>query len=162
MSGDIGLDPSVTATFTSGTTTWISYVSVRGWDRNEEHPNLVLGTDPAPDGSRGDNYGGVGTGGSGFGTGGGPTRNNRDDIYPMYYNVGQYMNATGAISGNSYGDSAHEVSEDDSLDWQELDPEGYFGPPNIVIVKLEWDADTGGEDIISVVRFLEEDELSVR
>jgi len=78
----------------------------------------------------------------------------------MYYNVGQYMNATGAISNNSYGDGAHEVPEADSLDWQELDADGYFGPPNIVVVKLEWDADTSGEDIISLVRFLEGDELS--
>jgi len=160
MSADIGLDPSVTATFQSGTTTWISYVSVRGWDRNEEHPNFVLGTDPAPDGSRGDDYGGIGTGGSGFGTGGGPTRNNRDDIYPMFYSAGQYNNCTGAIANNSYGDSAHEVPEADSMDWEEVGADTYFGPPNIVVMKLEWNADDGGADIISLVRFLEADVLS--
>ena len=160
MSADIGLDPSVTATFTSGTTTWFSYVSVRGWDRNEEQPNLVLGTDPAPDGSRGDNYGGIGAGGSGFGTGGGPTRNNRDDIYPMYYDVGQYINVNGAIPNNAYNQSAFEVSAADSVVWEELDADGYFGPPNIVVGKIEWDADTGGEDIISLVRFLETEVLS--
>ncbi len=160
MSGDVGLDPSVTATFQGGTTTWISYVSVRGWDRNEEHPNLVLASDPAPDGSRGDNFGGIGAGGSGFGTGGGPTRNNRTTIYPMFYDAGQYQNVNGAIPGNAYNQGAFEVAAGDRFDWRELDEEGYFGAVNIVIVKLEWDAEAGGEDVISVVRFLETDVLS--
>tara|TARA_B100000959_G_scaffold256891_1_gene290477 strand:- start:1591 stop:3438 length:1848 start_codon:yes stop_codon:yes gene_type:complete len=160
MSGDVGLDPGVTATFQSGTTTWISYVSVRGWDRNEEHPNLVLASDPAPDGSRGDNFGGIGAGGSGFGTGGGPTRNNRTTIYPMFYDAGQYQNVNGAIPGNAYSQGAFEVAAGDRFDWLELDEEGYFGAVNIVIVKLEWDVEAGGEDVISVVRFLETDVLS--
>ncbi len=160
LSGDIGLDPSVTATFTSGTTTWISYVSVRGWDRNEEHPNLVLATDPAPDGSRGDNFGGVGTGGSGFGTGGGPTRNNRTTIYPMFYNAGQYQNVNGAIPGNAYNQAAFEVSAADRMNWDEVGADSFFGPPMVVVMKLEWDAEEGGEDIVSVARFLETDELT--
>ena len=44
--------------------------------------------------------------------------------------------------------------------WEELDENGDFAPTNIVVGKIEWDADTGGEDIISVVRFLEMDTLS--
>ena len=158
QSADIGIASSVTETFQSGTTTWISYVSVRGWDRNEEHANLVLGTIPAPNQSRGDNYGGIGTGGSGFGTGGGPTRNNRTDIYPMFYDAGQYSNATGDIAGNSYGDGAHEVPQADAMDWVEYDADG-FGAANIVVMKLEWDADDT-KDIISVARFLETDAIS--
>jgi MYXO-CTERM domain-containing protein len=158
MDASIALAPSVTASFQTGTTTWISYVSARAWDRNEEHPNLVLGTDPAPAGSRGTNYGGVGTGFSGFGTGGGPTRNNRTDIYPMFYDAGQYRNTTGAVAGNSYGDSAHEVPNADGFAWQEFDTNGDFGAPNIVVMKLEWDAD-GGKDVISLARFLQADTL---
>ena len=45
MNAFIALDPSVTATFQSGTTTWFSYVTVRGWDRNERTPHLIIGTD---------------------------------------------------------------------------------------------------------------------
>ncbi len=159
MTADIALDSTVTATFTSGSTTWLSYVSIRGWDRNEEQPNLVLGTDPAPQGARGANYGGIGTGFSGFGTGGGPTRNNRTDIYPMFYSLGQYNNTMGAIPGNSYSQSAFEVSEADSMDWEEFTPGGEFGAPNVVVMKIEW-ADAGSKDVISVARFLQEDTIS--
>jgi len=165
LNAAIGLDPGVTATFTTGTTTWISYVSVRAWDKNEEHPNLVLGTVPAPNGSRGDNYGGIDPGGSGFGTGGGPTRNNRTDIYPMFYNVGQYSNMNGAIPGNAYNQSTFEVSEADSMDWELVDADSKFGAPSIVIMKLQWDAGAddgagGSYDIISVARFTETETLS--
>ena len=159
MDASIALDPSVTATFTSGTTTWISYLSVKAWDRNEEHPNLVIGTDPAPNGSRGDNYGGIGNGFSGFGTGGGPTRNNRTRVYPMFYDAGQYSNVNGPIPDNAYSQAASEVSAADSFVWQENDTDGNFGAPNIVIGKIQWDAEAGGKDIISVVRFLEDEIL---
>ena len=40
-----------------------------------------------------------------------------------------------------------------------LEPTTIFGPVNIVIGKIEWDADVGGEDIVSVARFLETDRL---
>jgi len=161
LNADIGLDPNVTATFTTGTTTWISYVSARAWDRNEEQPNLVLGTIPAPTGSRGDNYGGIGSGGSGFGTGGGPNRDNRTSIYPMFYDAGQYNNMQGAIPGNSYAaNTLTYVDATGAYVWQKLDTNGDFGAANIVVVKLEWDADTGGADIISLGRFLETEEIS--
>lgn len=160
LNGDIGLDPSVTATFTSGTTTWISYVSAKSFDRNVEQPNLVLGTIPAPTTSRGDNYGGIGTGGDGFGTGGGPNRDNRTSIYPMFYDAGQYMNMQGAIGGNSYAaNSATYVDATGSFEWESSDADGY-GAANIVVVKIQWDADTAGEDIISVGRFLEGETIS--
>ncbi|MFP6858027.1 MAG: hypothetical protein VCA73_12180, partial [Roseibacillus sp.] len=159
MDASIALDPSVTATFQSGTTTWFSYLAVKAWDRNEETPNLVIGTDPAPAGSRGDNYGGIGNGFSGFGTGGGPTRNNRTRIYPMFYDAGQYSNVNGAIPGNAYNQAAFEVSAADSFVWQENDGDENFGAPNIVIGKIQWDAEAGGEDIITVVRFLEDETL---
>jgi len=159
MDASIALDPSVTSNFTSDTTTWISYLSVKAWDRNEEQPNLVIGTDPAPNGSRGDNYGGIGNGFSGFGTGGGPTRNNRTRVYPMFYDAGQYFNVNGPIPSNAYSQAAFEVSVADSFVWQENDTDGNFGAPNIVIGKIQWDADADGEDIITVVRFLEDETL---
>ena len=160
MDASIALDPSVTATFATGTTTWFSYLSIKAWDRNEEHPNLVIGTDPAPSGSRGDNYGGIGNGFSGFGTGGGPTRNNRTRVYPMFYDAGQYSNVNGQIPNNAYNQAAFEVSAADSFVWEENDTEGNFGTPNIVVGKIQWDAEAEGQDIITVVRFLEDEILS--
>ena len=155
LDAHIALAPSVTETFESETTTWFSYVAVRAWDRNEELPNLTIGTDPTPDDSRAAS---LTNSGSGIGTGGGPPRNNRPHIYPMYFQDGLPHNLFGAIPG--WQDDAFTVLEDGRMDWQELDEEGYFGPVNIVVGRIEWDADTGGEDIISVVRFLESDELS--
>ncbi len=155
LDANIGLDPSVTATFESGTTTWFSYVAVRGWDRNEETPNLTIGTDPTPDESRAAS---LTNNGNGIGTGGGPPRDNRPHIYPMYFNGGVPHNLLGAIPG--WMEPAFTVLEDGRMDWQELDDEGFFGAVNIVVGKIEWDADTDGEDIISVARFLETDELS--
>ncbi len=165
----IALDPSVTATFQTGNTTWISYVAVRGWDRNEQAPNLVLGTGPAPEDSRGEDYGGIGSGDTGFGTGGGPTQTNRVHFYPMHYNAGQYTNVIGEIPNNSFFGSGTQGADDafwsapaDSrLDWVENDPTtNLFGAVNIVVMKIEWNADTGGEDILSVGRFLETDTIS--
>ncbi len=155
LDAHIGLDPSVTATFQSGSTTWFSYVTVRGWDRNEETANLTIGTDPTPNDSRSFS---LTNSGSGIGTGGGPPRNNRPHIYPMYYSGGTYHNLNGAVTG--WREDEKTVPEDSRMDWQELDEDGYFGAVNIVVGKIEWDADTGGEDIISVVRFLETEELS--
>ena len=153
LNADIGLAPRVTNSFQSGTTTWLSYVSVASFDRNYEMPNLTLGTIAAPDGARGDNYGGIGTGGSGFGTGGGPNRNNRVSIYPMFYTDGQYNNVQGPIPGNSYSGVAETYVDDTGAFSAQVDV------ANIVVMKLEWDAD-GGADIVSLARFLEGEELS--
>lgn len=154
LDANIGLDPGVTATFQSGTTTWFSYVAVRGWDRNEETPNLTIGTDPTPDDSRAFS---LINSGNGIGTGGGPPRNNRTSIYPMYFSGGTAHNLNGAIT--SWQDDAVQVPPDSSVTWEELDADGYFGAVNIVVGEIQWDADTGGEDIISVARFLESDTL---
>jgi len=150
LDANIGLAPGVTATFEEGSTTWISYVAVRGWDRNEETPNLTIGTDPTPDGSRAAS---LANGGSGLGTGGGPPRINRGHIYPMFFDGGVPRNHIGVTNG--WRDDSFTVLEDGRMDWQELDADGYFGAVNIVVIKIEWDADFEGEDIISVARFLE-------
>jgi hypothetical protein len=46
-----------------------------------------------------------------------------------------------------------------TMPWVTSDADG-FGAANIIVGKIQWDADTGGEDIITVVRFLETDTLS--
>ena len=155
LDANIGLDPSVTATFQSGATTWFSYVAVRGWDRNEETPNLMLCTDPTPDESRAAT---LSDSGNGIGTGGGPPRLNRTHIYPMYYQDGLPYNLLGEING--WRDDSFTVPEEGRMDWQELDEEEFFGAVNIVVGKVEWDADSEGEDILTVARFLETEELT--
>jgi len=148
LNADIALDPSVTETFKSGSTTWISYVSVASFDRNYEMPNLMLATDPFPTPSRGENHPG-----SGFGSGGGPNRDNRASIYPMFYTAGQYNNVQGPIPGNSYASNADTYVDDTGAFSVSVDA------ANIVVMKIEWDAD-GGKDIVTVARFLEGEEIS--
>ena len=150
LNADIGLAARVTNSFKSGSTTWLSYVSVVSFEKNYELPNLTLGTIPAPTPSRGDTYGGIGTGGDGIGTGGGPNRDNRRDIYPMFYDAGQYMNMQGAIPGNSYSGNPDTFVDDTGRFVALTDV------ANLVVMKIEWDAD-GGKDIISLGRFLEGD-----
>jgi len=147
LNADIGLAQNVTDSFKSGTTTWISHVSVSSFNKNYEMPNVMLATDPFPTGSRGEN-----NPGSGFGTGGGPNRYNRPNIYPMFYNEGQYTNMMGEIPGNSYTNDAYRVPDTDVFSTT-------TDVANIVVMKIEWDAD-GIYDIVSVASFLEGEELS--
>jgi len=67
-------------------------------------------------------------------------------------------NALGT-GGTGFNDLPTLPGATHTMPWDEYDADGNFGPPNIVVGKIEWDADTGGEDIISVVRFLETDTL---
>jgi len=155
MDASIALDSSVTATFQSGTTTWFSYVAVHGWDRNQETPNLTIGTDPTVLGNRAFS---MQNAGSGISAGGGPPSNNRPDILPRYYSGGASYNLRGAAT--AWNDNAKEAPDATAtMPWVASDADG-FGAANIIVGKIEWDADTGGEDIITVVRFLETDTLS--
>jgi len=155
MDASIALDPSVTATFRSGATTWFSYVAVHAWDRNEETPNLMLATDPTVLSNRAFS---MQNSGSGIGAGGGPPRNNRPDILPRYFKEGASYNLMGAAT--AWTDDAKEAPDATAtMPWVASDADG-FGAVNIIVGKIEWDADTGGEDIISVARFLETDVLS--
>ncbi|MCA9189241.1 MAG: hypothetical protein KDA99_26630, partial [Planctomycetales bacterium] len=171
MDAFIALDPSVTSTFTAGSTTWFSFVSARGWDRNEESPQFMIASDPSPTSARGfslDNFG------SGIGGGGGPTRANYGDVFPAYF-IGGVNNHTpggyqdGVLGGHNgvQDEIAPNADSNGALEggvqtmiWEEVDADGNFAPANIVVGKIEWDADTNGEDIVSVVRFLETDTLS--
>ncbi len=155
MDASIALDPSVTATFQSGTTTWFSYVAVHAWDRNQETPNLMLGTDPTVLGNRAFS---LQNSGNGIGAGGGPPRNNRPDILPRYFREGVAYNLRGAAT--AWTDDAKEAPDATAtMPWVASDSDG-FGAANIIVGKIEWDADTGGEDVITVVGFLETDAMS--
>jgi len=56
-------------------------------------------------------------------------------------------------------DAKNAPSATATMSWDASDDDG-FGAANIIVGKIEWDADTGGEDIITVVRFLDTDVLS--
>jgi len=155
LDASIALAPNVTASFQPGSTTWFSYVAAKAWDRNEETPNLTIGTDPSPSGSRAAS---LINAGSGIGTGGGPPRNERTNIYPMFFDGGNVHTVNGAPA--NFQDDATGPDVDGEMIWQENDADGNFGAPNVVVGRIQWDADTSGEDIISVVRFLEDDTLS--
>jgi len=168
MDAHIGLNPSVTATFQSGATTWFSYVGGHADNRNQGSPTLMICTDPTANGSRGVT---MENSGSGIGGVGGPPRFNLQDVYPHYFSGGVHHQSPGGYLGGVLG--GHDgivpafcstttcdgvLGDDDVMAWQISDDNG-FGAANIVLGKIEWDADTGGEDIISVVRFLETDAL---
>ena len=172
MDAHIGLDPSVTATFQSGTTTWFSFVSVRGWDRNEESPQFMIGTDFTPNNAREERLETT-DGGNAIGGGGAMPRANYGDVLPSYYSGGVPHTTPGGYLGGVLGghdgvqvqrgstgtsDGALETGVQ-TMVWVDNDADGEFGAPNIVVGKIQWDADTNGEDIISVVRFLETDTL---
>ncbi|MCF7975349.1 MAG: discoidin domain-containing protein [Phycisphaerae bacterium] len=170
LDGHIGLDPSVTATFKSGTTTWFSYVGAHADNRNQGSPTFMICTDPTVDGSRGLT---MQNSGNGIGGVGGPPRFNLFDVYPHYFSGGVHHQTPGGYLGGVLGghdgivpafcstaDCDGVLGDDATREWVVRDADGYMGVPNIVVGKIEWDADTQGEDIISVVSFLETDELS--
>jgi hypothetical protein len=131
----------------------------------------MISTDPSPNDARGRF---LENDGAGIGGGGGPTRANFHDVFPQYFLDGIPHHTPGGYQDGVLGD--HDGVQDEigpnpdsngalegdvqTMIWEELDPDGNFGPPHIVVGKIEWDADTEGEDIISVVRFLQEDTLS--
>ena len=171
LDAHIGLDPSVTATFQSNTTTWFSYVGADAWDRNQGSPEFMICTDPTVNGQRGVAMQTDG-GGNGIGGTGGPPRSNLFDVYPHYYRDGVHNQTPGGYQDGVLGDHNGIVTafvststgngvlpNEDVMAWQVSDADG-FGAPNIVVGKIEWDADTGGYDIITVVNFSETDELT--
>jgi len=169
LDASIALDPSVTATFTSGTTTWFSYVGALAWDRNPSSPTLTIGTDPTTLGARGLT---MQNNGSGICAVGGPPRFNLLDVYPHYFRDGQHNQTPGGFLGGALGDhngivpafdststSDGVLGNDDVMPWTVSNADG-FGAPNIIVGKVQWDADTDGYDIITVVKFTETDEIT--
>ena len=169
LDAHIGLDPSVTATFQSGTTTWFSYVGGHADNRNQSSPTFMISTDPTVNGSRGVSMQTDG-GGNGIGGVGGPPRYNLHDVYPHYFEDGLHHQTPGGYQGGVLGDHNGIVTAfgststyngvldaNDTRAWQVTDANGINGAANIVVGKIEWDADTDGYDIITVVSFLETD-----
>ena len=102
MDAFIALDPNtVTVTFTSGSTTWFSYVGAQAWDRNQGSPTFMISTDPTTFGSRGLT---MENSGNGIGGVGGPTRFNLQDVYPHYFSGGEHHQSPGGWLGEEFGE----------------------------------------------------------
>ena len=171
MHAHIALDPSVTAKFTSGSTTWFSFVSVTGYNANPCSPQIMIATDTHNYGSRG---GSMSNSGSGIGGGGAFPRWNNFDVLPHYFNGGIDHTTPGGYLGGVLGGhsgiqrsgstsaTADGVLDNDTqtMPWTGGTIGVDYGAPNIVVGKIEWDAEVDGKDIISVVRFLESDIIS--
>jgi len=170
LDANIGLDPSVTETFQAGTTTWFSYVGAYADNRNQGAPTLMICTDPTTNGARGMT---MENEGNGIGGVGGPQRYNLWRAYPHYFSGGAHHQTPGGYLGGVLGDhdgivtgwgsgstSDGVLGPDDTMSVPSSDDDG-FGAPSIFVGKIEWDADTGGYDIITVVRFLETDVLDI-
>jgi len=154
------LAPSVTATFTSGTTTWFSFVSTRAYSNNPRSPSFALSSSSLGE-DRGNQAFGEAIGGGGS--------NNSLAVFPEFWDkvLDSPGEAEDTISANygggtffghhSAGGFGTAVPAADRMTWV-----GNIatGEPNIMVGKIEWDADEEGRDIISVVRFLETDELT--
>ena len=110
------LDPSVTSSFVAGSTTWFSFVSVRGYDLNPAGIKLSLGKGQLLS-DRGNNATGEGLGGGG---GVGSSVLNSYKVYPQFWDsatgspgetTGTFKNYdVGGIQTSATGGGAHVVS----------------------------------------------------
>ena len=156
------LDPSVTATFTSGSTTWFSWVSARAFDLNATSPRFAIGA-----GSLLEDRGHLAAG-QAIGVGGG-LQTNALKIFPQVWNndpsgtfggnAGTFnnYNVAGIQIGTGAGNT-NSISTADSFTWAQ-DPSLNRQPaPNVIIGKIVWS--DSGPDVISVARFLQTDVLT--
>lgn len=153
------LDPSVTATFQDGTTTWFSFVSARAYNANPAGPKFAIGAAQLNTFNRGFQALGEAIGGGG-GIGGASGLSNNSRVYPQFWDqtvagTGSYSNydAGGIQTVTSSTSAVHYVS--DSFTWAS-DPTTAQPIANIVIGKIEWQAN-GTPDVISLARFVPSD-----
>lgn len=151
----IGIDPSVTATFTDGTTTWFSYVAVRAFNANVSAPKLAIGADTLNEDR------GFQASGQAIGFGGGTGANAGSNTTKLF---GQFWDKNPAGSGTTFFDfdptgvqtvnsaSTTPVSAADSFAFD------LFGIEDIMIAKISWH--DGSPDVISYAKFSESDTLT--
>jgi len=155
------IDPAVTATFTHGSTTWLSYVSARAFNANASSPKLAIGAGPLLS-DRGHVAQGEAIGmGGGLGSSAG---SNTLKVYGQFWDqqvagTGSFQNydATGLQALNNASttplNTNPAVSPWQAFTWAS---EASAQPiANIVIAKITW-SDTG-PDVIQVARFLPSD-----
>jgi hypothetical protein len=159
------LAPSVTATFTAGSTTWFSFVSVRAFNLNASGPKFAIG---ASDFTTSSTNRGQTAGGEAIGIGGGlgaSAGSNTNKVFGQFWDE----NVTGSGSFQNYDptglqtvNSAATVPVVVTAPVLITDPaqQGFTwdttaGAPNIVIGKIVWS--DSGPDVLSFARFLQAD-----
>lgn len=171
------------ANFTEGSTTWFSFVSVRGFSANPAGMGLFLTNGGVLD----VNYAGSRASGEGIGGGGsgGASVKNGYKVFPQFFdstvNSGGETSGTfskydvGGIQPGSSGDHAvaapytanamsvpsGNMDGDDSMFLYNGSTNGanLVGVPNLIIGKIEWH-DGATPDVISLVTFQQTDTLS--
>ena len=153
------LDPSVTATFVDGTTTWFSFVSARAYNPNARSPSFAIGADKLVE-DRGNTALGEAIGG------GGRNRQGSSDVFgstmavfPQYWD--QVLGSPGETGGNFNHQNViggGTILAADAMVWERTYPDLSESVPNIIVGKIEWH--DGSPDVISVVRFVQTDELT--
>jgi hypothetical protein len=154
------LDPSVTATFTAGSTTWFSFVSARAFNANATGPKLAIGAGRLSTSDRGQTALGEAIGaGGGLGTNAG---SNTSKVYGQFWDQAvagtgtfQTYDATGSNPLNN--SSTTPLNTDPAISpWQAFTwaSDSGTGQPiaNIVIGKIQWN--DGTPDVLTVARFL--------
>jgi len=148
------IDPAVTATFTHGSTTWMSYVSARAFNSNASGPKLAIGAGRL----QGDR--GYTAAGEAIGMGGGVGSNAGSNTLKVY---GQFWDDISTVTFDNYDPTGKQTGSGNSstpvtvptqaFDWARETS----GQPiaNIVIAKITW-SDTG-PDVLRVARFLPTD-----
>ncbi len=151
------LDPSVTATFTDGSTTWASFVYARGFSANATAAKLAIGAGFL-NGERGHTATGEAIGGGG-GVGS-SSNNNTFKLYPQFWDEvttgsGSFQNFDhNGLQANS-GSTANNVTEF----FTRYTVDGLLeAVPNVIVMKIDW-SDTGF-DVISLAVFSQNDILS--
>ncbi len=177
MYGSRALDPSVTATFVAGTTTWMSFVSTAAFNANASGPKLAIGASDfttTPSGGSATTNRGLTAGGQAIGLGGGlgsNTGSNTAKVFGQFWaqstpGTGAYQDydPTGLQAVNSASTKPvvvlPPVLETDpaqqGFTWTTaIAASSIYGIPNINIAKIVW-SDVG-PDVISFARFFEAD-----
>ncbi|MCE9610875.1 MAG: PEP-CTERM sorting domain-containing protein [Chthoniobacter sp.] len=180
------LAPSVTATFTDGSSTWFSFASVRGFSANPAGMKLALGKGALIE-DRGGRASGEAIGGGG---GLGSSVKNGYKVYPQFWDnttgspgetLGTFSNYdVGGIQPGSASD--HAVSAPYTLvgsgnpnnltvpsgnadglnsmllNWANPSGAPNTGAANIIIGKIEWH--TGSPDVIKIATFQQTDTMT--
>jgi len=169
------LDPSVTATFTNGSTTWFSFVSSRGYTANPSGMKLAIGHGRLIE-DRGGSASGEAIGG---GNGLGSSERNVRKVYPQFWDsvTGSAGETTGSFNNYDvqgletgtaglvhyisapYTASGVPIPTNDTDGLQSMLVTPTDSTPYIVVGKIDW-RPNGTPDIISVVRFYQTDTLS--
>ena len=167
MYGSRALNPSVTATFVAGTTTWLSFVSTAAFNLNAASPKLVLGASDftTPAGGTATTNRGLTAGGQAIGLGGGLGSNsgsNTAKVFGQFWaqatpgaGAFQDYDPTGLQTVNSASTKPVQVTDPSPQGFTWTTASSTYGIPNINIGKIIW-SDVG-PDVISFARFFETD-----